>query len=210
MKRSVAVQFGVVVATALGFPACCSLPSYTPKFWNDGGIVQDSNNCYNYANNRRTDTYAQPGRRSAYPPIVAATTTCENVSAAAISDGLSPAQVPATCGQNDCATRCPDDACKLALVVGDGDYHWYRLDKNGMWSHKPGATQATDHDNAANGGNAITNPENADRGCTPLTKEEIAFEYDIGLRLRLCYGIFCGYFCSCSSDKEGGGHANIQ
>jgi hypothetical protein len=40
------------------------------------------------------------------------------------------------------------------------DYHWYRLDNNGRWSHKPGHGDATDKDAS---GKPITNPETADR-----------------------------------------------
>ena len=36
---------------------------YSPFFWNTGNAQLD-NNCYNYANNKPTDTYAQPGRGS--------------------------------------------------------------------------------------------------------------------------------------------------
>ena len=36
---------------------------YSPVFWNTGNTQQD-NNCYNYANNKPTDTFAQPGRGS--------------------------------------------------------------------------------------------------------------------------------------------------
>jgi len=34
------------------------------------------------------------------------------------------------------------------LFVQDYRYHWYRLDANGFWSHKPGQTRATDLDGA--------------------------------------------------------------
>lgn len=41
------------------------------------------------------------------------------------------------------------------------DFHWYRLDNNGRWSHKPGDTRPTDRDNA---GNQITDPRAAALG----------------------------------------------
>ena len=40
----------------------------------------------------------------------------------------------------------------------DEDYHWYRLDDNGLWSHKPGSTSATNLDGD---GNLISDPRNA-------------------------------------------------
>jgi hypothetical protein len=54
------------------------------------------------------------------------------------------------------------------------DYHWYRLDNNCFWSHKPGSTDARNVDAS---GNPITNPEAANR--------------DYGT---LNYTDFCGYF----------------
>ena len=38
------------------------------------------------------------------------------------------------------------------------DYHWYRLDCNGLWSHKPGSTSATNLDGD---GKKISDPRNA-------------------------------------------------
>jgi len=155
--------------------ACCSLPSYTPSFWNGSSQVQWNNNCYNYSNNKRTDTFAQPGRAAGSPWTAL---TCPAVDVAAVADGIQ--RLPAS-------GSCPKKECKIALVVAPGwDYHWYRLDTNGMWSHKPGGTQATSLDNSSN---PIASPETADRG--PYTD-------------------FCGYYCSCSSKEEGQGRETIQ
>lgn len=155
----------------------CSIPPYSPGFWNDGGAigsVEWENNCYNYGNNKRTDTFAQPGRASGY---VRQALTCSEVSRAAESDGIRP--LPSS-------GECPCREAKIALVVAPGsDYHWYRLDSNNMWSHKPGHTPATNLDNSSN---PISNPETADRGS---------------------YTDFCGYFCSCSDEAQGQGHENI-
>jgi hypothetical protein len=171
-------RWGAALALALGAGACCSLPSYTPAFWNDGGLVQDHNNCYNYSNNKRTDTFAQPGNAAGLTLAWPADMQCDKVHAAAVADKIPP--LPAS-------GKCDDTRCRIALVVAPfQDYHWYRLDKNGLWTHKPGHTPATNVDNS---GNPITNPETANRG--PYTD-------------------FCGYFCSCSDAKEGSGHENIK
>jgi hypothetical protein len=37
---------------------CTCAPIYEPQWWNDGNKKQSSNNCYNYATNYRTDTFA--------------------------------------------------------------------------------------------------------------------------------------------------------
>lgn len=137
-------------------------PRYEPNEWNDGGQIQYNNNCYNYACNIRTDTFAQPGRASGnmYTSL-----DCSEVSAGAVSDGL--------VGQ-DCDQGCGENCHKVALVIWPGiDFHWYRQDIGGNWSHKPGGTQAKDTDNA---GSMITDPRSADRG--PYTE-------------------FCDCFCVC-------------
>lgn len=41
------------------------------------------------------------------------------------------------------------------------DYHWYRLDSDGKWSHKPGPTRVVKYDNVARD---ITDPRNANIG----------------------------------------------
>jgi hypothetical protein len=142
---------------------CASL--YEPDWWNDaaaGGAKQYSNNCYNYATNYRTDTFAQPGLGSGqmYPlPI-----SCDGVRAAAVRDDL--------IDNPDADNRCPDEGHLVALVVGPGfDFHWYRKGRNGLWTHKPGGTAVTNLDNS---GALITDPRTADRDgytefCTFMT-----------------------------------------
>ncbi|MEQ8214119.1 MAG: hypothetical protein ABRQ35_09505, partial [Smithellaceae bacterium] len=61
--KGIAGVFIVCIVTLAAW-GCCNIPPYSPAFWNDGGTVQLNNNCYNYGNNKRTDTFAQPGRRS--------------------------------------------------------------------------------------------------------------------------------------------------
>ncbi|HMK59808.1 MAG TPA: hypothetical protein VK452_01515 [Dissulfurispiraceae bacterium] len=179
MKTGTFVLLAIIMVAWFGISGCCKIPAYSPAFWNDSGTVQFNNNCYNYGNNKRTDTFAQPGRRSGHYPNPMA---CSNVAAAAVSDGIEP--LPAS-------GVCPSGKDKIGLVVDPGtDYHWYRLGSNGMWSHKPGGTQATNLDAS---GNTISNPETANR-CSGW----------------LCYTDFCGYFCSCSDDVQGNGHENIN
>ncbi len=172
MRRK-AIIVTLLLAAWIG--ACCSIPTYQPNFWNDGSTIQWNNNCYNYGNNKRTDTFAQPGQAAG---AMYTALQCSNVRTAAIADGLK-----AVSGPN----QCPKKECTVALVVAPGwDFHWYRRDKNGMWTHKPGSTQATNRDNS---NNTISNPETANRG--PYTD-------------------FCGYMCSCSNSTEGQGHENIN
>ena len=56
---------------------------------------------------------------------------------------------------------CPAGTYKVALVVSEGDYHWYRQDADGLWSHKRGLNpvERTDYS-----GKLIIDPYIADRG----------------------------------------------
>jgi hypothetical protein len=126
------------------------LGAFNPTFWNAAG-TRPYNNCYNYATNRRTDTFAQPGRATC---AGTSTMACANVSAGAVSDGALPA--------GTCASSTEAPRWYIALVIWPGyDYHWYRRQSNGYWGHKPGSTAAKNTDDS---GNIIYNPQTANRG----------------------------------------------
>ena len=148
---------------------CPDHPKYEPGEWNKSPY-QTSTNCYAYAADSRTGHPAgdkpQPGERCG-TPITAA--DCANVSAASRCDGMiaAPNPPPHRAGYYP-----------VALVVDPGvDYHWYRLDDNGKWSHKPGHGTAKNVDAS---GNPITNPESADRDYSGSGGPN--------------YSDFCGYF----------------
>ena len=131
-------------------PSCRCAPLYEPTWWNVPSR-QPFNNCYNYATNYRTDTFAQPGRAAG---AMYASLTCGSVLPAAVADKV----VDAPGADNG----CPTNGHLVALVIAPGwDYHWYRKGRNGWWSHKPGPTPVTNVDNS---GNYIHDPRNANRG----------------------------------------------
>ncbi len=154
-------------------------PNYNASYWNNNSSRRSQNNCYNYANNKATNTFAQPGRAAG---AQASSMTCAAVHAAALADGLQPIS-----GYPNWPL---DFKSGLALVVGHvgsiPDYHWYRLDSDGTWSHKPGGTNATNRDNS---GNIITDPRTANRGG---------------------YVHFCGFYLAWSDIAEGYGHEHIN
>jgi len=111
------------------------LGAFNPGFWNDPNHIR-KNNCYNYASNKRTDTFAQPGRGSGH---MYTALTCAAVTAAAISDGLH--------HRFNCFPDSEKPRWLVAMVVAPGyDYHWYRKQKEGFWGHKPGGTAARNTD----------------------------------------------------------------
>ena len=143
----------VRAAAAATCPAChaADAPAYNPGFWNTPAR-QPYNNCYNYANDQATNTFAQPGRATGH---MYTALTCAAVQPAATSDGLRACP-------NFTATLGAGQGWYVALVIWPGrDYHWYRQDNVGCWSHKPGSTPARNTDNS---GNAITDPKNCNRG----------------------------------------------
>ncbi len=154
-------------------------PKYEPQRWNDGGRTQNSNNCYSYAQNRPDGHPAggkpQPGEASGRQ---FSSLTCSNIKDAAKRDGM---KEPGSAGQ------CSPGDHAVSLVISPGgsvnpgtqqDYHWYRQDDNGAWSHKPGHDPATNVDAS---GRPITNPSQADRNY-PSTPAN--------------YSIDCGKLCT--------------
>lgn len=129
---------------------CKCAPLYEPDWWNVS-TRQPFNNCYNYATNYRTNTFAQPGRASG---SMYSALNCNEVKGGAVADEL----IDSPSANN----KCPGEGHLVALVIWPGvDYHWYRKGRNGRWSHKPGGTAVTNLDNS---GNMIVDPRNADRG----------------------------------------------
>lgn len=132
--------------------AACNLWSayYNPGFWNDSYSIS-RNNCYNYASNYRTHTFAQPGRAHRCNFSI----SCPSVYTAARCDGLNN-----VCGSNPFYL--------VALVIWPGrDYHWYHwhgAGSNYFWGHKPGGTAARNWDH---GGRPLVpplQPHNCNRG----------------------------------------------
>jgi hypothetical protein len=141
-------------APTSGLLVCTCAPLYEPNWWNDGasgGAKQFNNNCYNYACNYRTDTFAQPGKASGQ---VWNHLVCADVGAAALRDALSSTKVT--------TIKCPPEGHLAALCMWDTfDYHWYRMGRDGLWSHKPGGMPVTNLDNS---GQIIRDPRTANRG----------------------------------------------
>jgi hypothetical protein len=129
---------------------CKCAPLYEPAWWNVPQR-QPLNNCYNYATNYRSDTFAQPGQAAG---AIYSALTCPAVLSAAVADEL----IVSPSADN----KCPKEGHLAALVIWPGsDFHWYRKGRNGYWTHKPGGTAVTNVDNS---GMLIIDPRTADRG----------------------------------------------
>ncbi len=147
--------------------------------WN-AGDTKKKNNCYHYAANTKRMTFGswpggQPGGGVADPVNAA------DVIGKATADGLILVSTASGCTSHVCT-----QGCLVALVVAgsqsvtytytarkgtavvplptrvktQSDFHWYRRNDDGSWSHKPGSTCARTTDAA---GAEITDPAKADR-----------------------------------------------
>ena len=175
---------------------------YEPSKWNDpdfkngkpGDInsIQYRTNCYAYAFNLQSNPltgkkfdsrFAGPG--FAMQPGMYSNLLCDED---VINDPVKLVEtvkqdakaINYTFTETDLNTPVKEGNWKVALVIaptnknGIYDYHWYRLNEGGTWSHKPGAWPVTNLDGA---GNIITDPKTADRTSGSIT-----------------YTIFVGYF----------------
>ena len=121
-----------------------AFPSLSPvSGWNEPD-VQRGNNCYNFATDIRTDTFAQPGAGGGapgqYPPK-----DCQPQSSGAIADGLQAGvQLADLCH----SSGLPQGHVVALLVATLFDYHFVRLEADGTWSSKAGNLPATTLDNS--------------------------------------------------------------
>lgn len=138
-------------------------PPYQPTPWNAAG-VGFRNNCYNYANNRRFTAGfpAIPGKGGGQGTPFG---TCAALKTAVKKDLLK----AITRAQTTNTLNNGGGSVALFVKQDDTDCHFYRQDRSGKWSHKPGAWPARDCDEA---GDAILDPSAAD-----------TLDYD-----------FCGFF----------------
>ncbi|HEX4792884.1 MAG TPA: hypothetical protein VH370_03775 [Humisphaera sp.] len=139
-------------------PTSGSEPPFLPGLWNSP-MIRPGNNCYAYACDdfndwrRGSDDFPQPGNTAGYPTPSHSQISADLLRSRAESDGLA---LVKSGSENEPA---PIGFYKVALVVAPGlDYHWYRQDPNGYWSHKLGEypIMVTDSD-----GNPITDPRTA-------------------------------------------------
>lgn len=156
--------------------------NYEPAQWNDAGIVQYSTNCYAYALDRRLGFAEghklQPGELSGNPLSSAADVDVDRIKELVLADA---AAADFTFEEIAVKETCPSGTYKVALVVDPGvDYHWYRQNPDGSWSHKPGHGEVTDVDAS---GASVVDPATADR--------------DYGI---VHYSDFGGYFCTGSGE----------
>jgi RHS repeat-associated protein len=109
--------------------------TFNPSFWNQT-YIRVVTNCYAYALNR-PGYHENPGDRYYVAPFLVP--TCNSLISGAKEDGLIAPQneVKGTCGG-----ACPEGYHKIQIFLDfgflDPDFHVFRQDSNGFWSHKIG------------------------------------------------------------------------
>ena len=141
-------------------PKSGSEPKFEPEKWNNNDNIKHSHNCYAYLLNTivgKRDGKPQPGYFSNFPPIRNKDYTCESFFQRLKKD--IPSLYLTTFSQK-CKKGFYKGFIALDPKMEDQDYHFYRHDQSGFWSHKPGRTEAVniDADNKI-----IKNPLKANR-----------------------------------------------
>lgn len=160
---------------------------YDPNRYNKTRRICRSHNCFAYAfdhievppetecnNNICTTQFHQPGRQSGFPKWHHVKgKRCPDILARLYAD------VPGI-KQTTFTRKCPKNMYKIIPVVDENeDYHFYKQDKDGFWSHKPGSTNVRRTDAT---GRLIYDPVLASRNYTQKGS-------------RLNYKYTCPYLC---------------
>ena len=181
-------------------------PRYNPRKWNKSKYRKKSHNCYAYFLNKTSRQFEreckktkkmnkylrcrrpQPGYAAGYPPISDPTKyTCRSINRRLIADNP-------RIRHSSRRRRCGRGYYKGALVMDphpkpDIDYHFYRQDRGGKWSHKDGWGSATNKDAR---GKVIIDPAAASRD----------YRKSKGRGKGKNYSGFCGYYCIPNDGKK--------
>lgn len=167
-------------------------PPYEPETWNNDPAVYKAMNCYAYAMNFRDPKLIAECRRNngkdcrQYFPQPGALNgdryalNAEDRRNCAVVEKLMMADVPEL-ERSTYMDKCPAGKSKIALVVHEKqDYHFYRQNPDGSWSHKDGSNKVKDFDALKR---KIMNPAAASRDYRWQGSD-------------LNYRDFCGFYCA--------------
>lgn len=172
-----------------GSPLSSSEPHYNPDLYNRNPNIYGVHNCMSYAygvidkesielckkKGNCRQFFHQPGALSGLRNALDSNErrTCKVV------ETLQKADNPDTI-KTSFHAQCPKGTSKIALVVDEGeDYHYYRQDSDGMWSHKDGSNKVKRFDALKR---PIFNPQLAARDYRWQGSD-------------LNYDDFCGFYC---------------
>ena len=172
------------------------------KSFDNNIYTRESHNCYTYYLNKKSgEAFAlckkdfakhsmcrrpQPGYASGYPKLTPQDYNCNEIVKRTLADNP---HIRVITEQEAKEIGCNMDEYMGAVVVAPKyDYHYYRMNDDGQWTHKPGYKPST-HLDADN--NIIVNPKYANRKYSK----------------RLNYKNFCTFTClPRSSNKKSMSH----
>ena len=142
---------------------------YNPDYWN-GEDVKDYN-CYAYALNTKNHGYMQPGQSTLISITRFEIININKLLSKINSDSKNYGFIFTPINKYEI---CPIGTYKVALVVDnenesesllypDYDYHWYRQNSDGYWSHKPGGGNVINTPHIYPDSDAIKDPETCSR-----------------------------------------------
>jgi hypothetical protein len=166
--------------------------------WNDDKNIKHSHNCYSYFLNdinKELEDLCQDGECKYINPqpghckedikVNFENTICEIFHNRILSDNPS-------IYVEEFGNKCKDGFYKGALTIDPKhQYHFYRQDKDGLWSHKDGGKAATNRD--ANGC-LIYDPKISNKCYTSKDKD--------GKIKKTHYSDFCNYYCIPNNDHS--------
>ena len=135
--------------------------AYEPGKWTNNNKIKSGNNCLSYALGKirfGSEGKPQPGYASGHGELQNADYKCDKFYDRVKQDS------PATYLEKF-DEPCAKGFYKIFLTINSKgeDYHWYRQDKNGYFSHKRGSSDVYDVDAS---GEKIKNPVTANRNYT--------------------------------------------
>jgi hypothetical protein len=175
--------------TCPGSPQSGSEPQFNPQKYNQDPTIYKVHNCYAYGMNvldkesvRLCRKHGDCRRFFHQPGALHGDRNALNVNErrnCKMVEQLQNADNPSI-QKSSFHAQCPLGTSKIALVVDPGeDYHYYRQDADGMWSHKDGSNKVKRFDALKR---PIFNPELASRD----------YEWQ---NSDLNYEDFCGFYC---------------
>lgn len=107
------------------------MPKYAPPFWNDNYTILTNNNCYNYACDKPRPRFAQPGRGGGM--------RIKTFDETSLRQALNGDKLQWSADLK----KLSSDIHYVAAFIGhvskeEVDFHFFRRDEGGFWSHKPG------------------------------------------------------------------------
>lgn len=133
--------------------------SYNPNYWNDSTRIKKAN-CYYYAMNALSNSTSLSTQQPGYKAGVTFSLNGSSIISAVKKD-IPYLSNPVSIRASSQSEKPGVKEYKVALVIDPGkDYHWYRQNSDGTWSHKRGQTNVVKTDAS---GYIIYNPKTCNR-----------------------------------------------